>query len=106
MFKRSSMHRKKYLEDIHNEERPLMQLACWEFMSKLDVLYANVSKVGICYKNQRIMYSFPKLLSCPVYFNPTTRSLPKVQYAGYTTMSIGCLEIQTDGDIFHPNNEY
>ena len=36
-----------------------MQLACYEFMSKLDRLYANVSKVGICFKNQLIIYSFP-----------------------------------------------
>lgn len=39
-----------------------MQLACYEYMSNLDRLYAqNKNVMGICYDNQRIIYAFPNI---------------------------------------------
>ena len=54
--------RKRYITSIHDGKKPLMQLACYEYMGKLDKLYSkNKNIMGICYDNQRIVYSFPSI---------------------------------------------
>lgn len=61
MIYRSNL-RKRYINSIHDGKRPLMQLACYEYMSNLDRLYAqNKNVMGICYDNQRIIYAFPNI---------------------------------------------
>ena len=69
----SSKLRRKYMGDIRTVEKPLMQLACYEFMSKLDTLYEDVNKMGICYKNQRVIYSFPHIASWSVCWKNHSR---------------------------------
>lgn len=39
-----------------------MQLACYEYMAKLDKMYGDFKNVtGICFKTQKMIYSFPVL---------------------------------------------
>lgn len=58
----SSNLRARYINSIHDGKKPLMQLACYEYMARLDRLYKDSTNVtGICYKTQRMIYSFPKL---------------------------------------------
>ena len=58
----SSNLRTRYIGSIHNGKKPLMQLACYEYMAKLDKLYGDSKNVtGICFKTQKMIYSFPAL---------------------------------------------
>ena len=58
----SSNLRTRYIGSIHNGKKPLMQLACYEYMGKLDELYGDFRNVtGICFKTQKMIYSFPSL---------------------------------------------
>lgn len=58
----SSNLRTRYIGSIHNGKKPLMQLACYEYMAKLDELYGDFRNVtGICFKTQKMIYSFPSL---------------------------------------------
>ena len=62
MLMSSSKLRTRYISSIHDGKRPLMQLACYEYMAKLDRIYKDSTNVtGICYSSQRIIYSFPKV---------------------------------------------
>lgn len=56
----SSKLRFSYINSLHQGKRPLMQMACFEYMSKLDEFFAATKKMGFCYAKQRIIYSFPK----------------------------------------------
>ena len=51
-----------------------MQLACFEFMSKLDSKFALISKTRFCHQHQRATYSFPQLKSI-VCNKQTSRSI-------------------------------
>lgn len=59
----SSPLRNAYIRSLHQGDRPLMQLACFEFMSKLDSKFAFIPKTRFCYQHQRVTYSFPQLKS-------------------------------------------